>query len=320
MKHLFSCIIALFLSAILFSQTSKSRKMESKKILSIVVFGDGLNDMGRWGKMTNYQYPPAAHGFYESRWTNGKVWVELLAEKLKLKIDLTNNLAMGGATTGYYNINEPLRGSLQLNESVKLEGMLAQVNSYLQSKPTISENTLFVLWAGGHDIGNYLEYGQPDLIKNPPAANYSTAISLLVKNGAKNIMFGTMPDMGYTPVYFGTEKQTRASELCNQLNQGLDQIVLNYNAQSVRIIKLDGAKIFTEVGMNAAKYGFRYTEPFLPYNIIDFSNPLKKVEISIPNKEKGLNSDEFMNWWAVSASAKMHQIIADRAFETLTIK
>lgn len=312
--------MALLITVFTIGQTTKSEKMETKNYRSIVVFGDGLNDMGRWGKITNYQYPPAVHGFYESRWTNGKVWVELLAEKLNLKIDLSNNFAMGGATTGYYNINEPLKGVLLLNENIKLEGMLAQVNSYLETNPVISDNTLFVLWAGGHDIGSYLDYGQPDLVQNPPAANYSTAISLLVKNGAKNIMVGTMPDMGYTPVYFGTDKQTRASELCNQLNQGLDQIVLNYNAQNVRIIKLDGAKIFTEVGMNAAKYGFKYTEPFLPYNIIDFSNPLKKVEISIPNKEKGLNPDEFMNWWAVSASAKMHQIIADRAFESLTIK
>jgi hypothetical protein len=28
-----------------------------------------------------------------------------------------------------------------------------------------------------------------------------------------------------------------------------------------------------------------------------------------------LNPEEFMNWWAVSASARMHKIIADEAFK-----
>jgi len=294
--------------------------MESKKYQQIVVFGDGLNDMGRWGKLTNYQYPPASQGFFESRWTNGKVWVEVLAEKMGLKLDLSNNYAMGGATTGFYNINEPLRTALGLDVSVKIEGMLAQVNSYLQSNPTISPNTLYVLWAGGHDIGSYLDYGQPDLSQYPPAGNYDVAIELLVKAGAKSILVGTMPDMGYTPTYFGTDKQNKASELCAQLNTGLEATIQKNKAKGIEMIKLDGVKIFTEVGLNTTKYGFKYTEPYLPMNIIDFTNPLKKVEIEIPNKTKGLNPDEFMNWWAVSASAKMHQIIGNKAAELFGIK
>jgi hypothetical protein len=51
----------------------------------------------------------------------------------------------------------------------------------------------------------------------------------------------------------------------------------------------------------------------LPYDIIDFSNPLKEASKEITNKRKGLNPDEFMNWWAVSASAKGHKIVAEEA-------
>lgn len=161
----------------------------------IVVFGDGLNDMGKWGKLTNSKYPPASVGFYESRWTNGKVWVEHFAEGLGLAISLENNLAMGGATTGLYNINEPLKPLLGLDSTVQLKGMLAQVQTYLLSNPKIDDKTLFVLWAGGHDIDNYLEYGQPDLAQYPPDNNYKQAIDLLVKAGAQHIFVGTMPDM-----------------------------------------------------------------------------------------------------------------------------
>lgn len=89
---------------------------QNNNFCNIVVFGDGLNDMGKWGKLTNYKYPPTDAGFYESRWTNGKVWVEHFADALKLPILLENNYAMGGATTGLYNINEPLKPALQLDE------------------------------------------------------------------------------------------------------------------------------------------------------------------------------------------------------------
>lgn len=287
------------------------------KFTSIVVFGDGLSDMGKWGKITNYQYPPANKGFYESRWTNGKVWIEHVAERLHLPLSLENNFAMGGATTGTYNINEPLRKALQLGEDIELNGMLAQVQNYLSMKPTIEENTLFTLWAGGHDIGSYLDYGQPDLEKYPLSENYKLAIELLVKAGAKHIMIGTMPDMGYTPVYFGTPNQEKASKLCKDLNEGLDKIIQSYKKSEVKIYKLDGAKIFAKVGLSPKEFGFSHTTAYLPLEVIDFNNPLSDSIISMPNKEKGLNPDEFMNWWAVSASAKMHEIISDEAIKVL---
>lgn len=307
---LFLWLAMLFVAA---CNTSKTDKKMEQKFSAIVVFGDGLNDMGKWGKITNFKYPPAEVGFLESRWTNGKVWVEHFAESLNLPISLENNFAMGGATTGLYNINEALKPALQLDEKTPLLGMLAQVQTYLATNPKIEDKTLFVLWAGGHDIGNYLEYGQPDLAQYPPAGNYKQAIELLVKAGAKNIFVGTMPDMGYSPGYFGTDKQAKASELCQNLNKGLDEIEKNYQNTAVKFYKFDGAGIFSKVGMNPAQYGIKYTEAYLPMDIINFMKPLEKTNIAIPNKEKGLHPDEFMNWWAVSASAKVHKIIAEEA-------
>lgn len=315
-KTFFILFITLISSCSIFKTNNKMEQ----KFSGIIIFGDGLNDMGKWGKLTNDQYPPADKGFYESRWTNGKVWVEHFAEALHLPISLENNFAMGGATTGLYNINEPLKPALKLNDKTKLLGMLAQVQMYLSSNPKIEDKTLFVLWAGGHDIGNYLEYGQPDLQQFPPANNYKQAIDLLVKEGAKNIFVGTMPDMGFSPGYFGTDKQAKASELCQNLNKGLQEIEDSYQNTPVKFFKFDGAAVFTKVGLNPSAYGIKFTEAYLPYNVIDFMNPLAKSTISIPNKEKGLSPDEFMNWWAVSASAKVHKIIADEALNFINNK
>ena len=198
--------------------------------------------------------------------------------------------------------------------------MLAQVQTYLSSIPTIDDKTIFVLWAGVHDRGNYLEYGQPNLALYPPANNYKQAIDLLIKGGAKNIFVGIMPDMGFSPGYFGTDKQAKASELCQNLNKGLQEIEESYKNSIVKFYLFDGASVFTKIGMNPAQYGIKYIYAYLPMNIINFMNPLEKTNIAIPNKDKGLDPDEFMNWWAVSASAKVHKIIADEAVKFINSK
>lgn len=302
------------------NSNNKTENMEQKQFTTIAVFGDGLSDMGQWGKLTNFKYPPASVGFYESRWTNGKTWVEYFTDSLGLELSLDNNFAMGGATTGLYNINEPLKPLLGLDSTIALNGMLAQVQKYLASKPKIDEQTLCVLWAGGHDIGNYLEYGQPDLKQYPPSENYRAAIDLLINAGVKNIFLGTMPDMGFTPMYFGTEKQQQASQLCNSLNEGLKNIEIEYSKKAINIYLFDGASVFAKVGQNPEEYGIEFTEAYLPYDIIDFSNPMTHPTKKIINKEKGLNPDLFMNWWAVSASAKVHTIIANEAVKFINSK
>ena len=302
------------------NSNNKTENMEQKQFTSIAVFGDGLSDMGQWGKLTEFKYPPASVGFYESRWTNGKTWIEYFADSLGLELTLKNNFAMGGATTGLYNINEPLKPLLGLDSSVALNGMLAQVKVYLASKPVIDDKTLCVLWAGGHDIGNYIEYGQPDLKEYPPSENYKTAIELLTNAGVKNIFLSTMPDMGFTPMYFGTEKQQKASNLCNSLNEGLQNIEIEYSKKGINIYLFDGAGIFAKIGQNPKDYGIEFIDAYLPYDIIDFSNPLTEPKKEITNKEKGLNPDLFMNWWAVSASAKVHKIITDEAIKFINSK
>jgi phospholipase/lecithinase/hemolysin len=291
--------------------------MKQGKFTRIAVFGDGLSDMGQWGKLTDFKYPPASVGFFESRWTNGKTWVEYFADSLGLNLTLENNYALGGASSGLYNINEPLKPLLGFDGSVALYGMLAQVQCFLDSKPEIDNKTLCVLWAGSHDIGNYLEYAQPDLKQYPPANNYKTAIELLEKKGVKNIFIGNMPDMGFTNMYYGTDKQQAASQLCTELNIGLKEIATEFSKDDVSIYLFDGAGIFAKIGANPKDFGVEYTEAYLPYDIIDFTNPLAIPLKEIPNKTKGLNPDVFMNWWAVSASAKVHKILAKEALKII---
>jgi phospholipase/lecithinase/hemolysin len=294
------------------TNTSETMPANGKPFTQLIAFGDGLTDMGRWGTLTNNRYPPSPP-FHGGRWTNGPVWAEVLAGKLGIPLKPELNFAMGGATTGHYNINEGLRAALQLDSSVALPGMLAQVEAYLASG-TVDTSALHILWAGGHDIGSYIDYGQPDLATYPPAANYRAAALKLTDAGVRAILLGDMPDVGMTPMYFGTPHQEKASALCRDLNEGLDALTGELRGRGITVVRINAAALFADAGANPGKYGFKeVAQPYLPFDIIDFAAPLAPFSKPIPNQQAGRDPDEFMTWWAVSAGGRMHRLIADSA-------
>lgn len=293
--------------------------MTTLHFTNIYVFGDGLSDMGRWGVLTNNRYPPSPP-FFEGRWTNGPTWVETLAQNLNLPLSLANNYAMGGATTGPYNINEPLRLALQLDDSAEIIGQMAQIDKFLAQTETIDENALYILWAGGHDLGNYLEYGQLDVIQYPPAENVRLALEKLYTAGARRFMVGNMPDLANTPTYVNNPKKDLATQLVNQFNSQLKVALDTLESKGDTIIyKIDAIPMFTEIAMHATEYGFEHlTEAYLPFDYINFANPLTHGQYeTIPNTEKGLDVDDFMSFWSVAPTAKVHSLIANKVLKQL---
>lgn len=312
---LFMGIIALILSCNNVSQ--KSDKMENKKFTNIFVFGDGLSDMGRYGKLTNNQYPPSPP-FYEGRWTNGKVWIENLADSLKINLKPENNFAMGGATTGYYNINEQLRAALKLDSTALIMGLMTQIDLFLSQNAALDTSALYVVWAGGHDFGSYLDYGQPDLKQYPPAENIKTAIEKLQSKGAKYFIVGNMPDISATPAYANSDKKENAKQLVTDFNSAIDKIIADFEKEGKsKIYKVDAFAIFTDIAMNAQKYGFKYwQEAYLPMDYIDFTNPLAPSKYkTVPNADKGMKEDEFISFWGLAAGRKVHELIGIKVYE-----
>jgi phospholipase/lecithinase/hemolysin len=169
-------------------------------VSGITVLGDGLSDQGLFGRLTGGAYPPSPP-FHEGRWTGGPTWVELLGESLGVALDDADNLAQGGATTGWVNINEPLRGALGLPDDAPIRGVLAQAEALLADHPALDPDRLYVIWAGGHDFGSYLESGFPDVVAEPPADNIGAAATRLLDAGARRFLIGLMPSLADTPTY-----------------------------------------------------------------------------------------------------------------------
>jgi phospholipase/lecithinase/hemolysin len=237
-----------------------------------------------------------------------------MAEKLALPLDPEDNLAQGGATTGTYNINEPLRAVLGLGPEAPIRGVLMQLDALLARSPRLDPAALYVVWAGGHDFGSYLDYGQPDVVASPPAANLRLALERLADAGAQHFIIGNMPDLGSTPAYYGTEKGALATRLIATYNRGLAEAAAHLRQQrGLKIFEFDAVSIFTEIAMNPPQYGITVVnDAYLPADYIDFSNPLAPAR-PLPAERQGQDSGDYMTFWAVAAGRKVHAALGERA-------
>lgn len=97
--------------------------------------------------MISNQTWPLLKYYDHGRFSNGRVWVEVLAHELSLPL---KDHAVGGSTTN----NTLLQGYTGKNSSIPVPSTLDQVTSYLHSKSFKKENvarTLFVVGGGGND-------------------------------------------------------------------------------------------------------------------------------------------------------------------------
>lgn len=179
-KKLTILVLALATVAIISGFFFSSR---SPSFSSIIVFGDSLSDTGNVWTLTNHEFPKDP--YFEGRFTNGPVWVEVLASALHLPPPSPSlqgglNFAYGGARTGHCI----RKGKLDLS---------AQVQQYLDTHPSTPKSALVVLWAGGNDFIS----GAPLQLIN----NICNDIQKLASSGAKSFLIPNYPPLGYMPIF-----------------------------------------------------------------------------------------------------------------------
>jgi phospholipase/lecithinase/hemolysin len=255
------------------------------KFNELYVFGDSLSDTGNFFKATGQ--PPSP--YFEGRFSNGRVWVEYLADSLKLDPNKSTNFAFGGSTTG--TINTQVAG---------LPGLQQQIQTYTSNYKQADKNALFVIWAGAND---YLAGGQTDPTK--PVGNLSNAIASLKKVGARNILVVNLPNLGALP---GTSNNPNAAAGLKTLtglhNQGLSTALDGFKQPGLNITSLDVNGLFQDAV--AGKYGFA--------NVTDAA--LTTCQLQPTNPICG-DANNFLFWDAIHPTTKAHNIIADVAFQQL---
>jgi phospholipase/lecithinase/hemolysin len=231
----------------LFSFMLPLKAVASQKIEQIYTFGDSLSDVGNvfnaTSQINNVGTPPAP--YFNGRFSNGPLWVEYLATRLKIpqpapyttlppgSFNSPNgiNYAFGGSSSGLNNATFP---------TAPLPGTLAQVNLFTSSltanQQSASPKALYIVWTGAND---YL-FGN---VTNPqqPVDNISKAITALAAKGAKNIMVLNLADLGKLPGTRSSQFSPQLTTLTNAHNLALSRAIANLNRSlpSVNIIPVD---------------------------------------------------------------------------------
>lgn len=303
---------------------------------AIYSFGDSLTDTGNSFAFTKPPFFPQDVGFppepyFEGRFSNGKVWVEYLAEDLGLNqtkyvdVLLNNsisteqgiNFAFGGAKTNNGNLGNPPFPAIGLEQQIDafvdlLDGQRA------------NPNALYTLWAGSNDyVGLFASQTPPSLvdIASQPfksVNNLSNSIVELANVGVRNLVVFNLPDLGDTPV--GQSNQFALNGLIGVHNFLLERRVSRLQRllpnTNIQLFDLNG--LFNDVLDNPDEFGFgNVTDNCTGF---DFPNvTLNPPPANLANCLTSLQNDpkSFLFWDNQHPVSAAHEIIADSVLETL---
>lgn len=283
--------LALTLLAPVWAQHARAQAVpsHSQPFTRIFVFGDSLSDSGNLYRLSG-GYPPAP--YFEGRFSNGRVWVEQLADALGLTIRAGDNYAVGGATTGFVNSNDGLNGR-------DYPGLLDEVASFAATRDTAeADGVLFVVWAGANDFFLALQNGQDpaDLIQNG-VGNTAQAIQQLWQSGARHILVANVPDLGLTPFARALNIGTAVTQLSAVYNQALNAALDDLAAAGIPTIRVDAFATLRAMVAQPAEFGFT-----------NVTEPLRFV---------GGNAAEFLFWDPVHPTTAGHAVFAQAAADAL---
>ena len=267
--------------------------VHAKPLSEVVVFGDSLSDNGNLYEFMNHQLP-LSPPYYQGRFTNGPVWVELLMEKLfpSNAADRLQDYAFGGAGISLDENNDESSFSLQ-----------QQIQNYLDENHNMANpEALYVIWMGANNYFNLPENPE-ETIRNVNQV-IERSISRLVKNGGRNFLLINIPDRQFAEV--------------------VRRMKARYTR--VRFASYDVTKVMGDIVENPQKYGFidsTHTcyEHLMNANIQDQlvkKSPFLSNISAIAYPQAMDNCDGYLFFDLYHPSERAHQIMADEIQKLLS--
>ena len=260
---------------------------------SVYVFGDALstttaNTAGldpSDGEMKDY---------YGGRYSNGRVWVEVLAQRLGTTV---------GYNLSYYDCN-----SADLSNNVKSFNI----------SPSVAANTLFVVWGDNADLFDVVNAGNGD---NQSAYNKVIiagtndelfVIKNLAAKGVQTLVMPSVVDISQVP-YFSQDYTTAYLQMMHNESIAYNLAfsnMLNVARQAcpgLTIYEPDFFSLLNTVLTNGPAYGLT--------NAIYEGATIDALDYyDYKNNTNGLGTN-FVYWDMLDPSAKLHEIMADEAMQ-----
>jgi phospholipase/lecithinase/hemolysin len=205
---------------------------------SIYVFGDGVSN-------TNNAPTGTALNYYENRFCNGKVYVEVLSRWQGITFNNSKNVSNFG------------------NDSTVL---VNKVNTF--TAPGDASTSLFIVWSNNADFVDFTSVGLTTpwtntapwtTMANTSIANQVTAITTLYNKGARKIVMPNAVDVLRTPYYnaFNSSDRSFARQRIIAYNQQFKTSMAQamVGKPGLEIILPDTFAFFDQVLANPAAYG-----------------------------------------------------------------
>lgn len=251
---------------------------------SLWIFGDGVCTT-----TNNVSTDPEIYPYYYGyRFTNGRVWLEVLAQRLGITYNSSRNWSFFGNTS---------------------TNVLAELASF--SAPGDVGTALFVVWANDADFVQFMNYGGPSAVTtalvNSWITNHSTIIQSLYNKGVRTLVMPNAVDVTLIPLYSDMSASDKAyiRSKVAQFNSGfvtaLNQARTTYPA--LKIYMPDFCTLLNNIVANPSNYGL--TNPPPPGDAYDDLWPNL-----LPLSTTGPGAT-YLFWDDSDPSAKAHMIMAD---------
>ncbi len=254
------------------------------------VFGDGAC------ATTNNDY--AGPHYYGLRRSNGRVWVEVLAQWQGIQLKPTNNWSYFG------------------HDSTNL---LASVTAF--QPPPDAATALFVIWCIDADLVWLANWGETNITVwtnslNRALHNHYRAVTNLFAKGARTLLMPNAVDVTITPYYsyYGQAECAFIRQRVIEFNQKFIQMVaeLTNACPGLSVYVPDFFSVADHVLTNAAAFGLT--------NALDENG--KRIDALLdPNlRDKSLDGPgaNYIFWDMYHPSARMHMVLASYAQRVLS--
>nr|BFD31509.1 SGNH/GDSL hydrolase family protein [Pigmentibacter ruber] len=293
MRNLKKIFITIYLFIFFKFPVLADNNNQKVTINNIVTFGDSLSDNGNYlnaSKETSNPMP--LKPYFAGRASNGKIWLEYLAEENNFK--MLNYAFLGALTTGK-NPRYP--------EAVDL---INQINKFEnENKGKDFSNTMFFLWAGANNIFK-MNIKEPIETFNTLynlTNDISQSLTKLKNLGAKNIFIANIPDLGNialtTEIDSFKKMKWILSNITKLENYLLDKKIANFRDENkdINLIYFDAFEFLNKVRQNPGRY-------FV-------SNIKNACYVGVPSKpaipnESCSKAQEFLFWDLVHPTTKIH--------------
>lgn len=282
-----------------------STLVSAAPINKFVVFGDSLSDNGNLYEYMKHQLP-LSPPYYEGRFTNGPVWVELLT-KFYFPNDSKQRLldyAFGGA------------GVLDGDEDDEdLFTLRREMDSYfLAHQDKADENSLYIMWIGSN---NYLAV--PDDVEKTireVTLGIKSSLVRLVEHGAKNILVVNLPDLGKVPAARDYEVPSILTYYSTRHNSILANTMVELRSRyaDVKWFYFEVDQLMEEMFKDPQSFGFtNITDTCYEEMAVSASaNPVLKMVATVKPKEQQDACTGYMFFDPVHPSFIAHEFMVER--------